>query len=249
MKKSVLLRILVFLGVALVLFALVYFAFIQVVPDVWPVLKSGNEADIEAYLRNNTSVGGMICTGLLQFVQVISILLPGAPIQIAAGIVYGTLRGFLLCFAAYLAANVAVFYAARKFNAKLNQLLPIQEGKLMSRARLLGDTDMPVYMTAMACIIPLLPNGIIPYAAAKTKMSLKQFTLAVALGCCLPIFFMCAAGGRILAGDYFLVIAIFVLMLLLVVVLTVFRNQVMNLVRRISRWLHTGMLLLISLLK
>ena len=40
----------------------------------------------------------------------------------------------------------------------------------------------PAYMTAMACLIPVLPNGIIPYAAARTKIRLYEFALAMVLG-------------------------------------------------------------------
>jgi uncharacterized membrane protein YdjX (TVP38/TMEM64 family) len=240
LKRPVLYRILIILAVALVVVGLVYIAFIKILPDMLPVLRRGNEEEIETYLRSHTSIGGMICTALLQFIQVVSIILPSAPIQIAAGIVYGSLRGFLLCFFSNMAANIAVFYAARRLDKRLDKFFPMQRGKLMDRIRFLKDSDMPVYMTSMACLIPLVANGIVPYAAASTKMTMKQFILGVALGCWMPILVMCAIGGRILEGDYLLAIVFFAASLAVVLVLMRFRTQVMNFIRRVTTWLHTG---------
>lgn len=56
---------------------------------------------------------GLICTALLQFLQVVSIVLPGAPIQVAAGIVYGVWKGSAICYVSHVSANLAVFAASR----------------------------------------------------------------------------------------------------------------------------------------
>ena len=240
MKKPVIYRVLIILGAVLVVAGLIYIAFIKMLPDLLPVLRRGNEAEIEAYLRKHTSIGGMISTAVLQFIQVVSIVLPGAPIQIAAGIVYGSLRGFLICFFSYMAANAAVFYAARRLDNRLDKFFPLERGKLMDRVRFLKDSDMPIYMTSMACMIPLVANGIVPYAAASTKMTMKQFLLGVALGCWMQILVMCAIGGRILSGDYLIAILFFVISLVIVLLMMRFRTQVMNFARRISNWFRTG---------
>jgi len=220
-----------------VVIGLVYFAFIKVMPGLLPVLRKGNEAEIEAFLRKNTNAGGMISTALLQFVQVVSIVLPGAPIQIAAGIVYGTIRGFLLCFFSYMMANLAVFYAARRLDKRIDQFFPTDRVKLTNKLRFLQDSDMPVYMTSMACLVPLVANGIVPYAAARTNMSMKQFTMGVALGCWMPILIMCAIGNRVLAGDYLIAVVFFVVSLAIVVLMMRYRVQVMSLIRKLSAWL------------
>lgn len=182
---------------------LLYLAFVTAMPDLLPVLESGDEAQIEAYLLREGRWAGMLCTMLLQFVQVVSIVLPGAPIQIAAGIVYGALRGFALCHLAYVAANLAVFFAARHLGGKLDQWLPAAD-QTSSRLDLFRNSTDPWFITVLACLVPLMPNGIIPYAAARSGLRLGQFAWAVYLGSFAPILIFCTVGSHILAGDYLL---------------------------------------------
>lgn len=246
MKKKLLMRLLLILAVIAMVGGLVYKAFVQAMPDLIPLLKSGSEAEIEAYISTAGSVSGLICTALLQFLQVISVVLPGAPIQIAAGIVYGVLKGTAICYLSYLAANLIVFYVARRLGSTLEQLAPVKKADWQQKIRFLSGSDMPVYMTAMACIIPIVPNGIIPYAASKTKMTFKQFALAVSLGSLTPIFVMCLIGGRILAGEYILAVLVFVVSLGAVVLLTRYRVQVMTLVKRCTRSMHVFLFLMLA---
>lgn len=235
MKKSGLIRAAMALAVAALILGLVYVAFVKAMPDLWPVLKSGSEAEIEAYLASADSTVGLLCTAMLQFLQVVSIILPGAPIQIAAGIVYGVWKGGAICYLSYVSANLVVFAAARHLGGLLDKLAPAQGGGLLQKVRFLSDAEMPVYMTAMACIIPVVPNGIIPYAAAKTEMKFWQFAAAVCGGSAVPIFVMCLIGGRILAGEYLLAVAVFGVSLLVVVLLTHYRARLLALARTLKQ--------------
>ena len=233
MKRTQLIRAALALTVAALVLGLFYAAFVKAMPDLWPVLRSGNEAQIEAYLSTAGSLSGLLCTAMLQFLQVVSIVLPGAPIQIAAGIVYGVWKGAAVCYVSYVSANLAVFRAARRMESLLDRLAPGNRRGLLQKVRFLSQSDMPAYMTAMACIIPVVPNGIIPYAAAKTSMRFWQFAAAVAAGSAMPIFVMCLIGGRILAGEYLLAVAVFAVSLLAVVLLTCFRRQLADAARNV----------------
>ncbi len=210
------------------LFGLVYLAFLRFAPDLLPLLESGNEDAIAAYLGAQNEFTGILSTALLAFIQPVSIVLPGAPIQIAAGIVYGTLKGFLICHSAYVFANVVIFYLARVLRGQIEAYV----SRFSSKINFLQNAQYPVYMTAMACLVPLVPNGIVPYAAARTRMKLYEFLLAVILGSFFPILIMCAIGKQILHGDYLYAAALFGFDLAVVIVLTRLRAQV-------CQWLHT----------
>ena len=226
-------RLILIILCAAAVFGLVYLAFLQAMPELVPLLKSGNEEDIAAYIGSQPPLIGMLCTALLAFLQPVSIVLPGAPIQIAAGVVYGTLKGFLICHSAYVLANVTMFYLARVLRGKMEQHLTRFSGKL----DFLKKERHPAYMTAMACLMPLLPNGIIPYAAARTKIRLYEFVLAVVLGSFFPVLIMCAIGKRILYGDYLYAAILLISDLLVVFVLTKYRNKVCDRLYPIGQWI------------
>lgn len=226
--KALALRIAVIAAAIGALYGLVYLAFLRSAPELLPLLKGGNEDAIAAYIGGQNEFTGIFSTALLAFIQPVSIILPGAPIQIAAGIVYGTLKGFLICHISYVVANVLVFYLARVLRQRMEKLVT----RFSSRLNFLQNAQYPVYMTAMACLVPVVPNGIIPYAAARTRMKLSEFVLAVILGSFFPVLIMCAIGKQILHGEYLFAAILFIVDISVVVVLTKFRSQV-------CQWLHT----------
>ena len=141
-----------------VLAGLLYLAFGQAVPELIPLLRSGDETQIAAYLGSQNRLSGILSTAMLAFLQPITILLPGAPIQIAAGIVYGTLKGFLICHISYVLSNVVVFYLARVMRGRMERYV----SRFSSKLDFLQRSQYPAYMTAMACLIPCCPTASSP---------------------------------------------------------------------------------------
>lgn len=230
-------QVLLLLAIVALVVALVYFIVVRMMPGFLDALQTGDEGAIEAYLSETAGIKGMVCVGLLQFLQVVSVALPGMPVQIAAGIVYGTVKGFLLCHLSYLAANIAVFCAARHLGNRVNALVPVD--KKSGKLDFIKNSSSPGYMTALACLIPVLPNGIVPYVACQTKLTVKGFAMAVWCGSLMPVLVMCAIGNRIIAGDFLLAVAIFAASLIAVILLTIFRNQVIGLGKTLSeRWIR-----------
>lgn len=224
-------RILVIAAAIGALYGLVYLAFLRSAPELIPLLKNGDEDAIAAYIGGQNQFSGIFSTALLAFIQPVSIILPGAPIQIAAGIVYGTLKGFLICHISYVFANVTVFYLARVLSNRMEKLV----SRFSSKLNFLQNAQYPVYMTAMACLIPLVPNGIIPYAAARTRMKLYEFVLAVVLGSFFPILILCAIGKQILSGEYIYAAILFTIDLAVVVLLTKVRSQVCQRLHKVGQ--------------
>ena len=227
-RRALLLRAGIIVLCAAVLIGLVYLAFGQAVPELIPLLRSGDEEQIAAYIGSQNRVLGILSTALLAFLQPVSIILPGAPIQIAAGIVYGTLKGFLICHISYVLSNLVVFYLARVLGRKMDKYI----FKFSDKVNFLQDAQYPAYMTAMACLIPVVPNGIIPYAAARTRMRFHEFLIAVVLGSFFPILVMCAIGKRILHGEYFYAAALLLFCLVVVIILTLLRHKIVPLMHR-----------------
>ncbi len=198
-----------------VVLLLVYFSIESVLPGVIDLIAKGNGADVQQYLSQFTNLRGCFIGFLLQFVQIITIFLPSIPIQIAMGIVFGVWRGFLICFLGYNAASALIFVAARKLGDSLEKLLPSkkvnEKGETKKRAIL--DSEHPAFMVFLATLFPMLPNGLIPYAAAKTKVRFPAFMLAVGTGCIPTILTLCAVGKKLIGGD-FLSAALFTLPLL-----------------------------------
>ena len=202
LKKNTFIQILATIVFIAIMMVLVYFAFARFMPGLWEVLKSGEERDIEGYLRSQSDTMAYICMALLQAVQVISVVISGIPIQIAAGAVFGTIPGFILCHLTSVVILTVVFIVFRKMKPKA----PVHEGergkKQKAKLDFILKSEHPTYMTFIAFLVPFLPNGLIPHIAARTRITLKKFVLAAYFGSFLTILVFSAIGDNLLKGGY-----------------------------------------------
>lgn len=215
-------RLLIFIFFfALALFVL-YEALVTQLPDLWKALTSGDEASIEAFLADSDRTAGLVYLGLLQFIQVVSIFIPTAPIQIAGGMVCGALRAYLVCQIVYVLANAAVFIAVRRYSGLTELLGNSGRERVQKAVRFINQGD-PFVTVMLLCLIPLIPNGFIPYAASQMDLRLRSFAGAVLLGSCYPIASLTLAGKFLLTGDY--VVSALLVVLNITVLAIVYKNR------------------------
>lgn len=215
-KRNKILKILIQGGLIAVVLVLVYISVESVLPGVIKVLANGTDIDVQEYLRQFNDIKGYAVGFFLQFIQIITIILPSIPIQIATGIVFGVWRGFLVCFLGYISANAVIFILVRKLGSSLEKILPtaIDKAKNTKKKNAILDSEHPAFMVFLATTFPILPNGIIPYVAAKTRVRFTSFMAAVSVGCVPTILTLCTVGKKIIKGDL-LSAALYVLPLLL----------------------------------
>ena len=226
-------RLIIYIAVFGVAALLIYEILVTQLPDLWGALQSGNEADIERFLSDSDRWTGMIFLGLLQIIQVISIVIPSAPIHLAGGMVYGAVRGYLLCHLCYIFANVCIIYSVRKFSGLSELLGNSNQQKIQKALKLINQGD-PFVTIMLLCMLPIIPNGIIPYAASQMDIRIRDFAKAVAAGSVYSIASMVLCGKFILTGDYLISGLLVVMNLAVVALLYRYRIQVSELVTRIK---------------
>ena len=87
MKKTKIIRGGIMALFVLAALLLVYLVVRQTMPDIIPLLRSGDEEALEAYLSRDMSFTGILYMALLQMVQVWSIVISGVIVNVAAGVV------------------------------------------------------------------------------------------------------------------------------------------------------------------
>jgi len=231
-RRNNLLRVLMLIAAFAVVLAIILLSLNAILPGFSSVLEHGDQAELVDYIRGFGSFGGVALAFLLQFIQIISIFFPGGPIQIAIGVVFGTLWGFVICHAGYVLANIVVFFSARRLGNRLDQLFSETSGK-ESRFRFLTEAQHPGFVVALSCLIPLLPNGLVPYIAARTKITSWQFLLSVYLGSIPTLLMLNAIGNKLLHGDYLKVALLCAALVVGVALLYLLRKQIFSLIDRV----------------
>ena len=227
-RRNNALRILVLIFAFAIVLVIILLSLNAILPGFSDVLQRGDQQELVLYIRGFGNVGGVALALLLQFIQIISIFFPGGPIQIAIGVVFGTLLGFFICHVGYVLANVVVFFSARKLGNRLDQLFA-GSGGTSSRFHFLTESKHPSFVVALSCLIPLLPNGLVPYIAARTKITFWQFFIAVYFGSIPTLWILNAIGNKLLQGDYIKVILLGALLVIGVASLYFLRNQIFTL--------------------
>ena len=232
LRKQNFLRI-VALALALIcVLTIILLSLNAILPGFVDVMQRGDQQEIISYIRGFGSVGGVALAFLLQFIQIISIFFPGGPIQIAIGVVFGTFLGFIICHVGYVLANLAVFYSARRLDNRLDQLFSGGETS-SSKFRFLTEAHYPGFVVALSCLIPLLPNGLVPYIAARTKITFWQFFVSVYFGSIPTLLLLNAIGNKLLRGDYLTMALLGGLLVLGVALLYLFRGRIFALLDHI----------------
>ena len=231
LNGSNVLRVLVFVLAFALIFAIILFSLDAILPGFLTVLEHGDQVQIVQYIRGFGSVYGVLLAFLLQFIQILSVVFPGGPIQIAIGLVFGTFGGFFICLLGYVLANLLVFWSVRRLGNRLDQLF---SGGGSKRLRFITEAAHPGFVVALSCLIPFLPNGLVPYIAARTKISTTHFVLATFLGCMPTLFLLCAIGNTLLQGNYLKMGLLCGLLVFGVLLLYLFRNHLFALSEKVQ---------------
>lgn len=224
-KKGIWILVGVCAGIGVLCF--IFFWLLPTLFRKWITTKS-----IEGFLSRYSGFRGMAYLALLQALQVLSIFLPGAAVQIAGGLVYGTWKSFAICLVSFVGTNVGVFILARKGH----DLVDRPDTKLARRAQRVLDwinSSDPFFMSMLAYMMPGIPNGFVPYAAMKTNVSLRKFSLAVFMGSLIQIFIMCSIGSRIMSGDFGVSFALVIGSLALIFVLYKTKDRILQLAQKV----------------
>ena len=184
----------------IVIAILIWIAFGNKIPGLMPLLKEGDGEKIADYLAQETGIKGVIAVILLQMIQVVSIVLPGMAIQVAAGLIYGWLQGFLMCYFGFVLSNLLIFVFARKMGS--GRLREVSMGRTSQWLMEKLNGTKPQFMVVIANMVPAIPNGVIPFIAAKTDITAKEYVTAVAMGSWLQILTSCMAGQFIIQGKW-----------------------------------------------
>lgn len=180
---------------------------VVMVVDLLPLLRrvaasAGDETAVAQYVSSYGIKGVPILIGL-QALQIIVAVIPSAAIQLLTGLCYGAWWGTLINLTGCVLGNIIVFVAVRELHAIVAPVLPqAAKGKSWINTERLMQLRRPEVAAFALFLIPGIPNGILPYLFAKTRISFKDYILSVFAGS-VPSTFLCTfMGDRISAGSY-----------------------------------------------
>lgn len=144
----------------------------------------------------------------IMFLQIVIAVIPGEPLEIAAGLVFGPVVGTILCFIGILLGSIVTFMLTRIFGMKLLRMF-FSERALQKLDILHKNNDTMERVVFVAFVMPGTPKDLLAYAIGLTDLSLKSWIVITSLARFPSIVTSTFGGGALSNGQYGLAIAIF----------------------------------------
>ena len=171
--------------------------------QIWLVLTQPAARDaFVAYVRG-TGVTGFLAFLGLQVLQVVVAVLPGEPVEIMAGALYGTWGGLFACQLGILVGSVAVYYCVKLAGAAA------VDASVLHKYRFLRDDAHVKFALFLLYFVPGTPKDILLYIGPFMPVSARTF-FAIALFARVPsVITSTYAGANIVQGNWKMSLLVF----------------------------------------
>lgn len=199
-------------------FLAAFAVFIVVVVSVcWFVGKpmialAGNPEAFRTWVDEFGVWGKLAYVGLMAL-QVIIVLIPGEPFELAGGYAFGALEGTVLALTGFVIGSAAVFALVRRFGVKLVEVFFTRDK--IREMEFLKNPKKTKVIAFIVMMIPGTPKALISYFAGLTKLTMRQWLSIVAVARIPSLISSTIPGGAVGNENYGLAAAMLVLSLVL----------------------------------
>lgn len=129
---------------------------------------------------NASGIWGKLAYVGIMALQVLVVLIPGEPLELAGGYAFGALWGTVLALTGFVIGSAAVFTLVRRFGMKLVEVFFDREK--IRQMEILRDPRKTRVIAFILMTIPGTPKALISYFAGLTRLTLGQWLTIVAVG-------------------------------------------------------------------
>lgn len=165
-KKTILLAALFFGGMAVITVL------------AWPYIRSLTDPATQAKLQEAVAAmgpWGVLALFGLQVLQIVVAFIPGEPVELLAGVLYGGFGGTAICIAGCVLASAMVFWLTRRFGKPFVERF-FKKNKL-EEFRFLQESKKQDLVVFVLFLVPGTPKDLLTYLVGLSQMKLWRFLL------------------------------------------------------------------------
>lgn len=191
---------------------------VSTVPELVSVIKTGDIHEIQYYLKHQSTIEGLLCVGLIQILQIWTIILSAIPLQFASGIVFDALPTFIVCSLASVFSMSLAFLTWKHLSHIIERIMPLSEKEENMIQNALNKNTSPEFLLFLICFVFVMPNGLVPIIASKTGISLHKYIMVITPGVAFNVLICSLVGDRLVAGDWITFVGVLLASTLIVVI-------------------------------
>ena len=163
--------------------------------------------EFRQWVDSHGPVGRLAFLGMMTL-QVVVAMIPGEPLEIAAGYVFGNFEGLLLCILGAVLGTMIIFGFTRLFGVKMVEAF-ISREKIES-IRFLHNPEKRNVLVFLLFFIPGTPKDVITYFIGLTSMKLPAFLLLSSIGRIPSVITSTIVGNALGTQNYVAAVLVFV---------------------------------------
>ncbi len=167
-----------------------------------PVVRMASDPEALAQWVDSFGIWGrLLFVGIVVF-QVLVAFVPGEPIELAGGYLFGALEGYILSMGGILMGSWIIFLLVRRFGIKLVEVFFSKES--IEEVSFLKNPKKTRVLAFILMTIPGTPKDFLSYFAGLTQISLWQWLVIVVVSRSLSVITSTISGAAAGAQNYLL---------------------------------------------
>lgn len=189
-----------------------------------PMIALAGEPELFREWVDSYGVWGKLLYVGIMALQVIVVLIPGEPFELAGGYAFGALEGTILALTGFVIGSAAVFTLVRRFGVKLVEVF--FDRKKIQEMAFLKNPKKTKIIAFIIMMIPGTPKALISYFAGLTKLTMKQWLTIVAVARIPSLIGSTIPGGAMGSENYVLAGVIWAISLVISAVGVVYYRRI-----------------------
>lgn len=176
-------------------------------------MLSLKDPDKLAYFQNAIAamgIRGWLVLLLIQYIQIVVAFIPGGPIQVIAGVLFGPLWGTVVCFAGAILASFTIFFLVSRFGKPVIKLF-VADGDL-DKYTFLQNAEKIESLAFILFFIPGTPKDALTYLFALTPIKASRFVIVTTAARLPAVFTSVLMGNSLIHGQWLASIVIFIVL-------------------------------------
>lgn len=169
---------------------------------------------------------GIFFIFLIQTVQVILAFIPGEPIEIAAGALYGTVGGTLLCLSGIAIGTLIIFLLVKILGKRL--VLKVIGSKAYEKLTFLKNPAKRDIFIFLLMFIPGTPKDVLTYFSPLSGISTVRFIIISAIARIPSVISSTYVGNNLASGKYFYSAIVFIVVGIISIVGIMIYNKIIE---------------------
>lgn len=216
-QKSKKIRAIIFIVFILAMVALTIYLF----PKAWELRDEVAQERLREYIDGIGFWGWLLMLGI-QILQVVIAFIPGEPVEIIMGLLFGPWLGALTCMLGIAIGTAIIFFLAKKIGMPFVSMFV--DPDQLTKYRFLNTSAKRDVVVFTLFFIPGTPKDVLTYFVPFIKMSLTRFII-ISLFARIPSIISSTILGHGIGGENWVLVVIMAIVILITAIIGLLVNR------------------------